>query len=170
MIQRKSVGAVVFRREGRKVLYLLLHYASGHWDFVKGGVEAGEQDIDTLRRECREETGITDIAVVPGFMESIHYFFREAAEGVAKEGEAGAAGAAAGGEKELKELVGKDAVFHLAETKTKEVELSFEHKGFAWLQFSEALERLTYRNAKQVLEKADAFLNGLPKEPQQGLA
>ena len=37
MIEETSAGIVLFRKEESKILFLLLHYPSGHWDFVKGG-------------------------------------------------------------------------------------------------------------------------------------
>lgn len=134
MLQRKSVGAVVFKSEPRQ--YLLLHYEAGHWDFPKGGVEAGEKEEDTLAREMREETGITDYSLTQGFKDEMSYFFRE------------------GGE-----LVRKTVVFYLAETMQEQVKLSFEHQDFAWLPFEEAKEKLTFKTAKELLEKAEAFLN-----------
>jgi len=135
VVKRKSVGLVVFKRAGKKREYLLLHYASGHWDFPKGGVEVGETEEETALRELREETGISRVKIIPGFSESIHYFFRE------------------GGK-----LVSKNIVFLLAESFSREVKLSFEHVGFEWLSFQQALERLTFENSKQVLEKAESFL------------
>ena len=36
MIEETSAGIVLFRKENLKNLFLLLHYPSGHWDFVKG--------------------------------------------------------------------------------------------------------------------------------------
>jgi bis(5'-nucleosidyl)-tetraphosphatase len=147
MIDRKSVGAVVFRKEGGQRRYLLLHYSAGHWDFVKGGVEKGEEEEDTLARECREETGITGLRVVQGFRDEISYFFREKGS-----------------------LVKKHVVFFAAETGMREVRLSHEHQGYEWLPLGEAAEKLTYKNAKQVLAKADAFLNAGPREEQETLA
>ena len=134
-MKRKSVGLVVFSRVGGKCEYLLLHYASGHWDFTKGGVEKGESELETALRELREETGISKVSVIPGFRESIHYFFRE-----------------------KNELVSKEVVFLLAESPSREVKLSHEHVGFEWLSLAQALERLTFENSKKVLEKADGFL------------
>ncbi len=57
----------------------------------------------------------------------------------------------------------KEAVFFLAETKERDVKLSFEHIGFEWLPYEEAVKKLTYDNAKKVLEKAEQFLNEFSK-------
>ena len=46
MLTEKSCGAVIFRMEGKIRKYLLLHYESGHWDFVKGNVEKGEEELE----------------------------------------------------------------------------------------------------------------------------
>jgi len=135
MPQEFSAGAVVFRKEKGGPLYLLLHYESGHWDFVKGNVEKGESAKQTAERETAEEAGISDLEFLEGFREKIEYFYR-------REGE----------------TVHKQVVFLLAETKTKDVKLSFEHIGSEWLDCRAARERLTYDNAKEILDKAHAFL------------
>ena len=59
MIEEISAGVVIFRRENSRILFLLLHYPSGHWDFVKGKIEKGETFHQTAIRETKEETGIT---------------------------------------------------------------------------------------------------------------
>jgi len=46
----------------------------------------------------------------------------------------------------------------LVETKQKEIKLSFEHTGYQWLSFEEAQKHLTFKNAKQILKKANIFL------------
>ncbi|MCX8194704.1 MAG: NUDIX domain-containing protein [Candidatus Micrarchaeota archaeon] len=132
----KSCGAVIYRVEGGKRLYLLLHYQEGHWDFPKGHVEEGESEEETVRREVREETGIYKLEFEPLFRERIGYFFK-------REGK----------------TVQKEVIFFLASTKEKEVWVSSEHVGFAWLSYQEALKRLTYKNAKEVLKKAEARLS-----------
>ena len=134
MIKEKSAGAVVFRKD-KEIKYLLLHYEAKHWDFPKGNIEKGEKDEDTVKREVNEETGITDMELVNGFKESLHYFY-----------------------KLKEETVSKEVVFYLAKTETEEVKLSFEHIGFAWLSYENAMKKLTFKNAKDILEKADKFL------------
>ncbi len=134
MIREKSAGAILFIKE-KEPIYLLLHYESGHWDFPKGHVEAGETDLDAVKREVKEEAGIINIEIVQNFKEHIHYFY-----------------------KMNNELMSKDVVFYLAKTKTKDVKLSFEHIGFAWVSYEKAMEKLTYKNAKDILKKAHEFL------------
>ena len=137
----RSAGAVIFRKEGKNVLYLLLHYPSSakapkeYWDFPKGHIEKGEKIEETIKREVREETGLDDIRLVEDFKEWIKYFFKFK-------------------EKNIFKIV----TFFLAETKTKEVKVSFEHIGFKWLPYEEAIEKLTFKSAKDILKKANDYL------------
>ena len=70
-----SSGIILFNESNKTRKYLLLNYPTGHWDFIKGGVELGEDHHQTAYRETKEETGITDIEFVDGFKEEIEYFF-----------------------------------------------------------------------------------------------
>ncbi|MHA7734084.1 bis(5'-nucleosyl)-tetraphosphatase [Nitrosopumilus sp. S6] len=136
MIEETSAGIVLFRKEDSKNLFLLLHYPSGHWDFVKGKMEKGESTHETAIRETKEETGITDITFLDNFEEWIEYNFQY-----------------------QKELVHKKVVFFLAETKTKEVNISHEHLDYTWMDYNTAMEKTTFDNAKTVLTKAQALLS-----------
>jgi 8-oxo-dGTP pyrophosphatase MutT (NUDIX family) len=131
----KSCGAVLFRIENGKRLYLILHYEEGHWDFPKGHVEKGEGEHEAAVRETIEETGIGDMDFVAGFRERIEYnYLRDG--------------------KKLK----KEAIFFLARTETSDVTLSGEHTGFAWLRHEDAAQRITYENSRRVLEKAESHV------------
>lgn len=135
MLREKSCGAVVFLKKDNQTKYLLLNYAARHWDFVKGNVEPNEVEKQTVTRELHEETGITDAKFIDGFREPIGYFYRR--QGL---------------------TVHKEVVFFMMETKTEEVQISFEHVGFIWLDYKHAMEKLTFKNAKDVLQKAHDFL------------
>jgi bis(5'-nucleosidyl)-tetraphosphatase len=135
MIRETSAGIVLFRKENLEKLFLLLHYPSGHWDFVKGKMEKGESTHETAIRETKEETGITDITFLENFEEWIEYDFQW-----------------------KRELVQKKVVFFLAETKTKEVKISHEHLNYTWVNYNEAMEKTTFENAKTVLTKAQMLL------------
>ncbi|HSB47748.1 MAG TPA: bis(5'-nucleosyl)-tetraphosphatase [Candidatus Bilamarchaeum sp.] len=135
MADEKSCGVVLFREDGGRRLYLLLHYEEGHWDFPKGHVEEGESEHEAAVRETIEETGIGELDFIVGFREGIEYSYKR-------------------GGKTMK----KEVFFFLARTFFDEVTLSHEHTGFEWLPYEEALERLTYDNAKGILKKAEGAL------------
>ncbi len=137
MPSETSAGAVVFRRENEEILFLLLHYhyKSGYWDFIKGNVEPKEDEKDAAIRETREETGIKDLKFIGRFKEKIGYMYK-------KDGK----------------TVFKHVIYFLAETETKEVKLSEEHIGFEWLPYEEAYSRITFKNSKAILKKANEFL------------
>ena len=135
MIEETSAGIVLIRKENGKNLFLLLHYPSGHWDFVKGKMEKNETTHETAIRETKEETGITDITFFENFEEWIEYNFQYQGE-----------------------LVHKKVVFFLGETKTKEVVISHEHLDFTWMDYNTAMEKTTFRNAKTVLTRAQILL------------
>ena len=140
-----SAGAIIYRinEATKKPKYLLLHYGTEHWDFVKGHIEGSETEEETLCREAEEESGLTDLKIIPGFREKISYFYR-------REGK----------------TVPKDVIFFLAETNTAEkgIKLSFEHSGYDWLMFDEAVRKVTYDSSKNVLKKANEFLNSFLKQ------
>ena len=136
MIKETSAGIVLYRKENAKNLFLLLHYPSGHWDFVKGKMEKNETTHETAIRETKEETGITDIVFAENFEEWIEYNFKYQGE-----------------------LVQKKVVFFLAETKTKEVKISHEHSGYTWMDYNSSMEKTTFDNAKTVLTKAQKLLS-----------
>jgi len=135
MLNEKSCGAVVFARTP-EIKYLLLQYEAGHWDFVKGNVEKGETEKETTVRELGEETGIKEARFLEAFREKIGYFYKRQGSTVYKE-----------------------VVFFLMESPSTTVTLSFEHIGFAWLTYEGALEKLTFKNARDVLQKAQQYLS-----------
>ena len=133
-----SAGVIVVRRAPRPD-YLLLHYESGHWDFPKGHIEPGEDAQETARRELEEETGISQISFLDGYKETLRYFFRQKGIGIFKV-----------------------VIYFLAETTQSEVALSSEHIGFEWLPYETALERLTFKNSRDLLVKAHERLKASP--------
>ena len=135
-MEERSAGAVVFREGGDRRMYLLLQNA-GRWDFPKGGVEKGESELQTVVREVKEETGLQAIRIVPGFRKVIEYFYRRDGKNVHKQ-----------------------VVYLLASTDEEKVKLSFEHQGFGWFSYAEALQRASYQNSKMTLTEAERFLKG----------
>jgi bis(5'-nucleosidyl)-tetraphosphatase len=136
-LEERSAGAVVFRRAPGGPRYLLLKYPAGHWDLPKGNIEGGEQPIQTMVREVREETAIVDLRVIPGYERRIEYFYRR------------------DGKK-----VHKTVVFFLAETSAEEVTISFEHQAYGWFGYAEAIRKVTYPNARRLIREGEALISG----------
>lgn len=149
MKKEKSAGAIIFRREGGNIYYLLLHYKAGHWDFPKGHVEHQEAEIEAVLREVKEETGLEKIKIIPEFTEKIEYSFRKHYSKKLEQREVS--------DNSLL-LVPKEVVFYLAEAKEKNIQLSLEHLDFKWLSYEKALEEVTYTNAKNLLKKVHQHL------------
>jgi 8-oxo-dGTP pyrophosphatase MutT (NUDIX family) len=135
MFDERSAGILLFCEESGKKKFLLLHYPSGHWDFIKGRIEKGEQPKEAAIREAREETGITDIEFIDGFEERIQYSYQF-------------------GERPVR----KQVIFFLAKTKTTTVKISDEHLDYAWLEFDDAFKKTTYQNAKDLLKKSKTLV------------
>ena len=135
MKKETSAGIILYNNEHDEKEFLLLKYPGGHWDFVKGKMEQSEQSMQTAIRETEEETGITDLKFVDKFREEISYkFFVN------------------------KEEIDKKVIFYLGKTQSTEIVISHEHLDFAWLNLKDAMDRITYENAKIVLTKANNLL------------
>jgi bis(5'-nucleosidyl)-tetraphosphatase len=136
MLFEKSSGAIIYTaRESNEVEFLLLHYTSGHWDFPKGNIEVGEDELMAARREVFEETGIADVEFLEGFRRTIQYYYRRD-----------------------EKLVQKEVVFRISNTNRREILLSSEHIGFAWKNYDKAISLLTFKSAKNLLLEAKEFL------------
>lgn len=59
---RVSVKGIVIDEQGR---ILLVRESDGWWDMIGGGVDHGEEPLDALVREIKEETGLTISHVSP---------------------------------------------------------------------------------------------------------
>lgn len=133
-----SAGVLVYRLdENSNRKYLLLHYPSGHWDYAKGHLENDETITEAAVRELEEETGINDVELKQGFMVPMYYEYK--GHGF---------------------LHKKTVDYLLGETKIEEdkIVISHEHQGSGWYSYEDALNILTFDNAKDILIAAESFL------------
>ena len=135
MLKEKSCGIIIYRKSKEGIKYLLLHYEEGHWDFPKGHQEKNETEQRAAERELKEETGIDDAELAKDFRQIITYYF--------KRGE---------------ETAYKQVVFFLGSTQAEKILMSNEHTGYSWASYNNAVKRLTFENAKELLSKANNFL------------
>ncbi|HLC63335.1 MAG TPA: NUDIX domain-containing protein [Candidatus Nanoarchaeia archaeon] len=146
-LREKSAGIILFRRESfqkksplnlecfrslglHEFYFLLLQYEAGHWDFSKGHIEQGESEQQAAIRELKEETGITKIHIYSDFREKISFFYKRNTQ-----------------------LISKDVVYFLAETKEEKIKLT-EHQGYKWLPYEQAIKQVTFKNSQEILRKA----------------
>jgi len=72
----RAVGVIaVHKQPNGEFLFCLVQHADGHWGFPKGHKESGESDEQAARRELREETGVTEVEIVPDKLFSEQYSF-----------------------------------------------------------------------------------------------
>jgi len=140
MERSKTIGIVIFRREGKAIRYLLLHKGGQYWNVPKGRPEAGENELETALRELREESGITEVKRIPDFREEYEYDFTSEI----KDGQ--------------REQVYKTAIFFLGEVMSERVTISHEHLDFGWFDYETALKRMYYQPGRELLKKVHQFL------------
>ena len=134
-IDEKSCGIVLFHEENGVRQYLLLKYLGGHFDFPKGHVEEGETEHETAARELLEETGIEDLQFFDGFREEMFYTYRRQGR-----------------------MSHKMVVYYVGKTTESTVKISHEHLEYVWLPYKAAYEKITFKNSKDLLDKAEKFL------------
>ena len=132
-LEETSAGGVVFRRaSGNGVAFLLIRDSYRNWGFPKGHVEPGEEPADAARREVAEETGLADL-VVHAPVQEIDWFFRFRGR-----------------------LIHKTCAFFLMESAAGDA-CPQQDEGITacrWLPFEEALAKVSYANAREVLRMA----------------
>jgi 8-oxo-dGTP pyrophosphatase MutT (NUDIX family) len=72
MVNEKSCGAVVVKKDNGEIKFLLIKQHDEYWHFPKGHVEDEETEIDTAIREIKEETNI-DVEIDSDFRKVISY-------------------------------------------------------------------------------------------------
>ena len=140
MLREKTIGIITFRKEGKGIAYLLLHHGGRYWNFPKGRQEPGETQLESALRELEEETGISQIKIIDGFIDKYHYDF----DTKIKSGK--------------KEKVYKQAIFFIGEVTDQKVKISDEHIDFGWFDFATAHNRLFYQAGQNSLKRANQFL------------
>ena len=134
MKEEKSCGALVYHKNQSQRLYLLIQHANGgHWAFTKGHVENQEKEEETALREIKEEVNL-DVTLDTQFRQVNRY--------------------------QVNDYTFKDVIYFVAESKTTEInKQDNELLDYAWLNYSEALARLTYPNDQAILQAAESYLN-----------
>jgi len=129
----QKVQAVVYDITDNTAYVLLLHRVLHWrgWEFPKGTMEAGESPEDTIKREVREETGLKGAVITDRLGKQIAFTSKG------------------------REYVIVD-VFLIRADMTLPVQIdqnTQEHDGYRWVTAEEALDLLTYENARDLLKE-----------------
>lgn len=133
----QSFGVVPIYRKGNDLKLLLIQHNAGHWAFPKGHADEGETEIQTARRELREETGINDVMLIttPTFEE--HYR-------VNRKGEPR--------EKLVRYWIG-----YVRDLRVRPQET--EVQAYKWATLAEARQLITYTQSRKLLEEVVKYLS-----------
>ncbi len=133
MTYEKSCGAIVYRKfHGNTEILLIRHIKSGYWSFPKGHVEGDETEVETAKREIKEETGL-DVMIDDGFRETVQFSPRRDTS--------------------------KTVVYFVAKAKNYDyVPQEEEISEIRWVEIGQAISHLTYDNDKVIVSKAKAFI------------
>ena len=135
-----SAGGVVYRVEDGRALFLLIRDSYRNWGFPKGHLEKSELPEAAALREVSEETGLTDL-VVRSELATIDWHFRFRGK-----------------------LIHKICHFFLMESENAATSPQREEGITAckWVPIDEALELISYANAREVLQRAAETVRGAP--------
>ena len=141
--QETSAGGVVFRIDDGRPLFLLIRDSYRNWGFPKGHLEDGESAPSAALREVAEETGLDDLSL-RGEIEAIDWYFRFRGR-----------------------LIHKVCHFYLMEATAGDTNPQRDEGITAcrWMPLDDAIELISYANARDVLRRAAAMVDGLPVGP-----
>lgn len=127
-----SAGGVVFRREPDGIRFLLIRDPYENWGLPKGHVEGEETPVEAALREVAEETGLTGLRAAEE-LPTIDWYFRDRGR-----------------------LVHKFCHFYLVESPVGDPTPQLEEgiTDCVWLSPEEAVRKITYENAREVLRAA----------------
>lgn len=132
-----SSGGVVFRVHDGERQFLLIKDPYDNWGLPKGHVEGGETPLQAAIREVSEETGLCELSVVEQ-LPTIDWYFKDHGH-----------------------LVHKFCHFFLLQCDGGDARPQLEEgiSECSWKSLEEALQAVTYANAREVLRIAGERVN-----------
>ena len=128
----KTCGAVMFTFKDNGIKYLIIKNESGHIGFPKGHIEYGETELETAKREVKEETGLDFIPF--GDFREVYTF-------------------------STKENCIKTGTFFISRYEYRPPEIQEEEILDDWLlSFDDAMTKLNFPEDRELLVKANKYI------------
>ena len=148
---RIGVGAIILNKDDKVLVGRRKDNPIDKWQMPQGGVEKGENYIDAMKRELREETSVTSIKILKEFDEWLEYELPDNLLGIIWKGKFR-------GQKQkwfISRFTGKDS----------EIDINTKYPEFIewkWIEVSELPNVIVYFKKdvyKKILIKIKEFLN-----------
>lgn len=139
---RRGVFCVVYSQNKKgKIEYLILnrklHWEG--WEFPKGALEKRERILDAVKREVKEETGLIPLKIKKFELSGKYKYQKEL--------------------KDREGVIGQTfEALCAAEVKRGKIKLGEEHSDYKWMNFEEAIKKLTWTNQKKCLKIVNEWL------------
>jgi bis(5'-nucleosidyl)-tetraphosphatase len=138
----RASGVVIYYLDRDEPYFLLIRSRRDRsWGFPKGHLIEGEDLLGGAMRELWEETGIRQVALVPGFTEHVTYRVNRAGR-----------------------FRQKTVTYFLGQVETPDVRLSEEHSEHRWAVVEDARRILTFENLRALVTRAWMIVT--PLSPQ----
>ena len=132
-----SAGGVCFKKEDSKI-FIVIYKPEGRnaWQLPKGWIDKGESSQEAAIREVKEEGGVEGKIIQK--IDTIKYFFNW-----------------------QDEKIFKTVTFYLMEyVKGRPEDHTWEAETAEWIEIDEAVERLTFKDEKEIVKKAKLLIVG----------
>lgn len=139
-----SIGAVVYKiKENIKYFLLVYSVKNGEWSFPKGHIEPNETEKETALREIFEETAIKDLIFIDGFRHIDSYDIKPVSQNGADS------------------IIKKNVIYYLCFTEGDFINPDNDEIGECkWADYKQAASSLVHRQQKEILSKANKYLEG----------
>ncbi len=133
-----GIKALILNEKNEILIFKQREYPDGsppHWDLAGGRIKEGDSVDQTLRKEVAEETGIdgSNLEIIRPFDCSISNIKIPVGQ----------------------EKFGLVLAVYICKLKVNHIQLSDEHTEYKWTSIDEAKELLSYKFAKNFIEKLD---------------
>ena len=137
---RKGVFIVTYAFENDKIYYAILkrHKHWRGWEFPKGGVDKNETELNAVKRELKEETGLKILKIKEFGVKSRYRYRKKLLD---------------------RKEIGQSYSLFAVEVRKGKVKIDRkEHSDFKWLIFDKAVKILKWPNQRKCLRIVDKRL------------